>query len=68
MKKCKVCGKMMRLNRSMRYEITKYPSGLNILTQDPITYECFDCPHCGCQNTVNVREVVKTNETISAPK
>lgn len=20
------------------------------------TFEAFDCPHCGCQNIVNIRE------------
>lgn len=22
----------------------------------PATYECFDCPKCGCQNRVNERK------------
>lgn len=22
----------------------------------PVTYECFDCPKCGCQNRVNERK------------
>jgi len=62
-KKCTVCGNKLVLHCSLRYEITKTPVGLNCLTEAPITYEAFDCPHCGCQNIVNVREV--TNESIS---
>lgn len=56
MKKCKVCGKLFRLNASRRYEVISYPVGLSCLTQKAQTFECFDCPHCGCQNMVNIRE------------
>ena len=56
MRKCKVCGKLLRLKASRRYEVTSYPAGLTCLTQKAQTLECFDCPHCGCQNIVNVRE------------
>jgi len=63
MKKCKVCGKYFRLKSENRYEAIKIPVGFNMLTQDTITYECFDCPKCGCQNIVNIREGRKSNET-----
>ena len=62
--KCKVCGKRLLLKSDLRYEITKYPVGLNVLVENPTTYECFDCSHCGCQNIVNIREA--NNEAISA--
>ena len=55
-KKCKVCGSKLTLHHSLRYEITKMPVGLNCLTEAPIIYEAFDCPKCGCQNIVGVRE------------
>lgn len=64
MKKCKVCGKKLYLNKNIKYEVTKYPVCLNALTQSSITYECFDCLHCGCQNIVNVKE--QKNEFIPA--
>lgn len=31
-------------------------SGLNVLVEGQKAYECFDCPECGCQNIVNIRE------------
>ena len=54
--KCKVCGKKFGLTADKRYEVVKRPTGLACLTVSPVTYEAFDCPHCGCQNVVNVRE------------
>ena len=62
-KRCKVCGKRLRLKALYRYEITKYPAGLAFITEQPITYECFDCQNCGCQNIVGIREV--KNEPVS---
>ncbi len=56
MRRCKVCGRWMRLKKENRYLVTKRPTGLNILCEAPTVYECFDCPTCGCQNIVNVRE------------
>ena len=57
MRKCKICGKLFRLKASRRYEVISYPVGLACLTQKAQTFECFDCPRCGCQNMVNIREV-----------
>ena len=54
--KCKVCGKRLRLKSLYRYEVRKYPVGLNCLTEGVTTYEAFDCAECGCQNIVNIRE------------
>ena len=54
--KCKVCGKKFKLTADKRYEVVKRPVGFSCLTTAPVTYEAFDCPHCGCQNVVNVRE------------
>ena len=54
--RCKVCGKFMRLKKEDRYEAIERPSGLNALTEGTVIFEAFDCPKCGCQNIVNVRE------------
>jgi DNA-directed RNA polymerase subunit RPC12/RpoP len=54
--KCKVCGKRMKLLAKDRYDVYVRPVGLNCLTQGVTHYEAFDCPRCGCQNIVNVRE------------
>ena len=58
--KCKVCGKRMRLNAKDRYDVVVYPVGVNCLVEGAKHYEAFDCPKCGCQNIVNVREEGKT--------
>lgn len=56
MKKCKVCGKPLRLKASRRYEVMKLPVGLGCLIEHAHVFECFDCEYCGYQNIVNERE------------
>ncbi len=53
--KCKVCGKRFRPTAEMRYLATENLAPLSVLTAVAKTYECFDCPKCGCQNFVNIR-------------
>ena len=62
-RRCKVCGKKLILHYSLRYEVTRTPVGFNCLTERAVTYEAFDCPKCGCQNIVGIREV--KNEPVS---
>ena len=62
MMKCKVCGKRFKPIKENRYEVVKNPEGILALTQSSTTYEAFDCPRCGCQNIVGVREVEKNEE------
>ena len=60
--KCKVCGKHMNLNKKNKYEIVKDRYEILEPTKgfvSQIIYEAFDCPRCGCQNIVNVREDMK---------
>lgn len=59
MKKCKVCGKKLTLCSDLRYEVTRF----SYLSEEPTIYEAFDCPKCGCQNIVGIRET--KNEPIS---
>lgn len=54
--KCKVCNKRFSLNKENKYEVINRPTGLNVLTERTKIYEAFDCPRCGCQNIVNIRE------------
>lgn len=54
--KCKVCGKRFRLEADKKYIYTKHPQGFGVLVEEDKHYECFDCPRCGCQNIVNIRE------------
>lgn len=60
--KCKVCGKRFKALKENRYEAIKRPSGINIIVEDSIIYEAFDCPKCGCQNIVNIREEKINND------
>ena len=56
MKKCKICGRHFRLKKVKKYEIVEMPERISALFEKPQIYECFDCPHCGCQIIVNIRE------------
>ena len=58
---CKVCGRLFRVKKENRYEVVIYPTGFNVFIERPRVYECFDCPKCGCQNTVNIRERENVN-------
>ena len=57
MKRCKVCNAKLILTNDRRYVVMKPTTAISKLLCEQITaYECFDCPQCGCQNIVNVRE------------
>lgn len=57
MKKCKVCGKPLRLRKDGLYIVGKKDNTLRGPFTTQIQYfEAFDCPRCGCQNIVGVRE------------
>lgn len=56
MLKCKVCRKWFKLKTEDRYDIVKSQTVIGALMEVPVVYEAFDCPKCGCQNIVNVRE------------
>lgn len=48
---CKVCKTNFELLKENKY-IAVENNGF----QGYKYYECFDCPKCGCQNIVNIRE------------
>ena len=52
---CKVCGKDFKLKKDNKY-IVQENKGINGIASGSKKFECFDCPNCGCQNIVNVRE------------
>lgn len=56
MRKCRACGRRFRMLAKNRYNVCVRPVGINCLTQGVTHYEAFDCPKCGCQNIVGVRE------------
>ena len=63
MKKCEVCKRLFRLKKENLYNIYVAPVGLNCIVNGGKTYEAFDCPYCGCQNIVGIREVGKLVES-----
>ena len=66
--RCKVCNKLFIAKSKNKYLITKAPTLAEaLICQSSKIFECFDCPKCGCQNIVNVREENKV-ESISTSK
>lgn len=54
--KCKVCGKRFRPLEKNKYIAVEKLGTFEGLTKAAKQFECFDCPKCGCQNIVNIRE------------
>lgn len=54
--KCKICGKRFKLIKENRYLATENTGVLAAMAKLPKIFEAFDCPRCGCQNIVNIRE------------
>lgn len=56
---CVVCGRPMALIVESHYVATdKDRTGITaaISREEPEIYDCFDCPHCGCQNVLQSRK------------
>lgn len=53
--KCKVCKTRFAGTKENLYLATEKTAVLGALTTPAKTFECFDCPKCGCQNAVNTR-------------
>lgn len=62
--KCKICGKRFKLMKENRYLATEKIGALEGLTKAAKIFEAFDCPHCGCQNIVNIREKGEENDSM----
>lgn len=57
---CKICKRRFGLKKEIRYTAVRAES---IFPIKSVLYDAFDCPHCGCQNIVGIRESeVKINE------
>lgn len=58
--KCKVCGARWRAAKMNRYEVTLDESKntlAGMFSQQLRVGEAFDCPVCGCQNLVSIRQL-----------
>ena len=53
--KCKVCQTRFTPKKEAMYLTTEKVGPLPALTTPSRTFECFDCPRCGCQIAVNIR-------------
>lgn len=57
---CKVCGRDFPLLGEDHY-VVRDPERTGIMPafngqDEPTLYDAFDCPHCGCQNMMQVRK------------
>ena len=55
---CDVCGRDFPLIAEERYTVRgteKSGIAAAISSEEADRYDAFDCPHCGCQNIVNLR-------------
>lgn len=63
---CKVCKRRFTASKDNKYLAQRPLSITEVMTNTPAIYEAFDCPRCGCQNIVNVREPEVNYEVIPA--
>lgn len=54
--KCRKCGYKFYLKKDNLYTVKERLSVTEALTKSPSILEAFDCPICGCQNIVGIRE------------
>lgn len=55
---CEVCGERFRPEKEQRYTAVK----TSPLIAEPISYDCYDCPHCGSQAIVKERMEQREDE------
>lgn len=53
---CKVCKSYYKPKKENRYEVVESKGVLSAIAAPAKVFEAFDCPKCGCQNLVNIRE------------
>ena len=57
---CKICGRDFALIEEENY-VAQDPDreGIGVIIagkEQPIQYDAFDCPHCGCQHIIQERK------------
>ena len=52
MSKCSVCGRRFEIRKENTYRAFK-PGGITFVRS---VFDAVDCPHCGCQHLLNIRE------------
>lgn len=56
--RCSVCGYRFVPARNLVYQAKTRVSALQALTERPTVYDAMDCPHCGCQISLKIRDEV----------
>ncbi len=56
--KCKICKYRFKLSKEMLYVAQETACGVSILPTNTKMFDAVDCPRCGCQILLNVREPV----------
>lgn len=51
-RKCDVCGRYFKIRKENTYRAFK-PGGITFVRS---VFDAVDCPHCGCQHLLNIRE------------
>jgi hypothetical protein len=54
--KCKICKHRFSLSKEMLYVAQEIACGVNIFTPATKMFDAVDCPKCGCQLLLNIRE------------
>lgn len=54
--KCKVCKHKFALSKEMLYVVQEVVCGVNIIVPQTKMFDAVDCPKCGCQLLLNIRE------------
>ena len=54
--KCKACRKRFKPSAKLLYIVKERKAPLRALTEVAKTFECIDCPRCGCQKILGIRE------------
>lgn len=66
MTKCKICGKRFALKKENLYLAQEGSSVIDVFASRNKVIQCFNCPHCGCQNQFGARlRVVELNRITS---
>lgn len=56
--KCRVCGKRLMPTKETVYFVSPKLSVAEVLTKKQTIYEACDCPRCGCQAVLGIREPI----------
>lgn len=61
-KLCKVCGCRFEVKKENVYLAREPKAANDILTKPQYIFDVIDCPHCGCQVSLNIRMPRYDNE------